>query len=224
MNVIKPLSCLLAITLSHTAFADVTLNIPANVDVLAINAEKPELSGGFFSTKKEAVLPNGENQIVFRYSPYFEQGDGRVNVDSKAIITTFTASNTTLDFEMPRYRNIQDAKKNIDPLDWKLIEKSGQTVTVLQDTLVKDGLQLGRDYPQEAVTYNATGGVAALGVNMKPVTLPATTAATSSLATSTPAVTQAQPAASGTEEEMLHFWYSKADAETKARFKAFINQ
>ena len=27
-----------------------------------------------------------------------------------------------------------------------------------------------------------------------------------------------------TAEEMLHFWYQKADAETKARFKAYVNQ
>ncbi|MEF1291313.1 DUF2057 family protein, partial [Vibrio sp. M260118] len=27
-----------------------------------------------------------------------------------------------------------------------------------------------------------------------------------------------------TAEEMLHFWYNKADAETQERFKAFINQ
>lgn len=30
--------------------------------------------------------------------------------------------------------------------------------------------------------------------------------------------------ADSTAEEMLHFWYQKADAETKARFKAYINQ
>jgi len=25
-------------------------------------------------------------------------------------------------------------------------------------------------------------------------------------------------------EEMLHFWYNKADEKTKARFKEFVNQ
>ncbi|PUZ91420.1 hypothetical protein DC364_22445, partial [Vibrio vulnificus] len=31
-------------------------------------------------------------------------------------------------------------------------------------------------------------------------------------------------AGDNTAEEMLHFWYDKADEATKARFKAYINQ
>ncbi len=38
---------------------------------------------------------------------------------------------------------------------------------------------------------------------------------------------QTKPAtmkADSTAEEMLHFWYQKADAKTQARFKDYINQ
>ncbi len=65
--------------------------------------------------------------------------------------------------------------------------------------------QLGRNYVEETATYNYTDGAASIGL------------AKAAAADSNPATTSA------TAEEMLHFWYNKADDKTKARFKAFVN-
>ncbi len=220
MKLIKPLTCALALAMSSMASADVTVSVPDNVSVLAANGKTVELSGSFLASEKTLTLPDGVNQIVFRYSPYFNQGNDRVGVDSDAIVARFSAADAELTFQLPKYRNIRDAENSIKNLDWKLVDASGNALNVKQDKLIKPGLQLGRDYVREVEDYNRDGGVAAIAVSgayVQPMTLPAQIPEDMKQ-------TKAAAKSDSTAEEMLHFWYQKADAETKARFKAYINQ
>jgi uncharacterized protein YccT (UPF0319 family) len=156
-------------------------------------------------------LPDGENQILFTYNPYFDQGKDRIILESDPVIGTFNATNSELEFELPTYRNEHDGSKKIRNLEWSLKDKNGQSIAVKQDKLVKDGMQIGRNHQIELAEYNRKGGVAAVSTAaVVPVTLPATLPADGK-------------AANTTAEEMLHFWYDKADAETQAKFKAYIN-
>nr|WP_321461512.1 DUF2057 domain-containing protein [uncultured Vibrio sp.] len=220
MKLIKPLTCALALAMSSMAFADVTIGVPDDVSILAANGEKVKLSGGFLASEKTFTLPDGVNQVVFRFSPFFNQGNDRVSVESDVIITRFSASDSKLTFQLPEYRNMRDAEDNIKNLDWKLVDASGNAIAVKQDTLIKEGMQIGRDYVRESEDYNRAGGMAAIavaGTVVQPMTLPAEIPEDMKQA-------RAAAKADSTAEEMLHFWYQKADAETKARFKAYINQ
>ncbi|AXT73577.1 DUF2057 domain-containing protein [Vibrio sp. dhg] len=220
MKLIKPLTCTLALAMSSMAFADVTVSVPDDVSVLAANGEKVKLDGGFFASERTLTLPDGVNQVVFRFTPFFNKGNDRVSVESDVIVTSFTSSDSKLALQLPEYRNLNDAEDNIKDLDWKLVDASGNAIAVKQDKLIKEGMQIGRDYVREVEDYNRTGGVAAIavaGAMVQPMTLPAEIPED---------MKQARGAvkADSTAEEMLHFWYQKADAETKARFKAYINQ
>ncbi|MFA0413054.1 DUF2057 family protein [Vibrio renipiscarius] len=209
----KTMTTLLAgLVFSGLAHADVTLTIPDNVELLVVNQAKPDIDGGLFSSSKTVTLPDGENQIVMRYTPYFSQGNDRIIVDGAAIIAKFEAQDQQIEFQLPEYKNQRDAEKNIKQLQLKLTTSDGQPIAVAQDELIKNGLQLGRDYVRETGDYNVTGGIAAI-----------TVAGAYSAQAPISAVT-AQAADSNTVEEMLHFWYQKADDETKAKFKQFINQ
>jgi uncharacterized protein YccT (UPF0319 family) len=213
---------------SSLAMAEVTIKIPDNVDLLSVNAGDPTTdSSGFFSSGETATLPDGVNQIVFKYEPFFDVNrDERKVISSKAIIARFEATDAELTLNVPTYRDARQAQKNIDNLEWSLTDKNDQVVPVVEDKLIKDGMQIGRDYNREADDYNRKGGVAAL-------TVAATAVATTTAATAAAATTAAQPAtlpatapATGdnTAEEMLMFWYNKADAETKARFKEYVSK
>ncbi len=217
MKKIKALSLLSALTLSTFAFADVTIKVPDTIEILNANGEKASLDGGFFSATKDLTLPDGENQVVFRYKPYFDRGDDRQTSESYAVITKFNAADTELTFELPKYRNQKEAERDIKSFEWALIDQSGKAIEVKKDNLIKEGMQIGRDFPQEVREYNRTGGIAAVAIAgaAVPVTLPAIQNQPEG---------EAIPASASAAEEMLHFWYEKADAETKARFKAFVNQ
>ncbi|WKY94692.1 DUF2057 family protein [Vibrio metoecus] len=204
------LTCLLALCFAASATAKVTMDIPDTIDLLVVNGESPKLSGGFFDATKKLELEDGEQQIVFRYAPYFSQGNDRIIIDSEVVIATFEAANQELNFDMPKYRDAPQATKAIKNMQWRLVDQQGKAVELRQDRLIKDGIQIGRNFEFEAAEYNKKGGVAAL---------------TSSIAVQPIAQQEISNAtAMAAAEEMLHFWYSKADGETKARFKAFVNQ
>jgi len=220
MRILKPLSIALLLATSQFANADIKLNVPSNVALLAVDMEKPTSSGGFFSSTESVTLADGEHQIVFRYEPQFENNNERVEVSSDVYIAKFNASNTELNFVLPEYRDEDDANQSINDLQWSLIDSDKQTITVSSDKLKKSGVQLGRDYLRESEMYNRKGGVAAIGIVTTVVTLPA------GQQKMAPVINAQDFKASpdSTAEEMLHFWYNKADAKTKAKFRDYINK
>ena len=201
---------LISLMASSYASANVELQIPKHIDVLLVNGEKPDLSDGFFSSKSNLTLPDGENQILFTYKPYFDKGKDRTILESNSTIGTFTAADTKLEFVLPDYRNEQEGARKIKDLQWGLKEVNGGVIKVKQDTLIKDGLQFGRNFQDEMIKYNSNGGSAAIAMP------------TSSITQQAP--NKSIKIDSSTAEEMLHFWYEKADAETQKRFKLYINQ
>ncbi|EPP1232349.1 DUF2057 domain-containing protein [Vibrio vulnificus] len=215
MNIIKPLTCILAMSISGLATAAVTLHVPDDVTLFVANGQKAKLSGSLFASSKTIELPNGENQIVFQYEPYFSQGNDRIGVESNVIIAKFSANDTNLNFELPKYRDHRVAEQEIKQMQWQLVDEQGAAVTKSEDKLVKSGMQIGRDYAREAADYNQTGGIAAIGTAVSVATIKTEPVAN---------VETKVKAGDNTAEEMLHFWYDKADEATKARFKAYINQ
>lgn len=215
MNIIKPLTCILAMSISSLATAAVTLHVPDDVTLFVANGQKAKLSGSLFASSKTIELPNGENQIVFQYEPYFSQGNDRIGVESNVIIAKFSANDTDLNFELPKYRDHRVAEQEIKQMQWQLVDEQGEAVTKSEDKLVKSGMQIGRDYAREAADYNQTGGIAAIGTAVSVATIKTEPVAN---------VETKVKAGDNTAEEMLHFWYDKADEATKARFKAYINQ
>ena len=217
MKTIQSIALLSTIVAAPAVLADVEIQVPSSVDILAVNEAKPDLDGSLFSSHKTLTVPDGQNQIVFQYQLAFDKGNDREFVDSDAIIATFSTTNAVLTFDMPKYRNTAEAKKGFENLDWKLVDENQNTISVKQDKLLKDGMQIGRKFPQEAKEYNQKGGVAALTLGastgtaatvVQPVTLPA----------------KIDGNAANTAEEMLYFWYEKADAETKQKFKDYVNK
>ncbi len=204
MNLIKPLSFALAVVFSASAAAKVTVEVPNTVELLVVNGEKPKTSGSLFSSSESLELADGENQIVFRFEPFFTQGEDRVGVSSDVVIAKFTAQDKELVFSLPEYRDAKAAQKDIKSFEWSLVDNNQQAVEIKQDRLTKNGMQLGRNYSQETLEYNRTGAIASVSVAGSSMLMPTN-------------------ANSDTAEEMLHFWYNKADKQTQQRFKQFIN-
>lgn len=213
MKTLTTLPCLLALTFAASASANVTIKVPSSVDMLVVDSAKPHENGGLFDAVKTIDLKDGQHQILFRYKPVFTEGNDRYTVESEPLLATFTAEDETISFNFPDYRNRRNAEKKIDNMSWSLVDSDGNTIKAKQDKLIKEGLQIGRDYPKEVTEYNRKGGVAAIGV----------AAAQTTMNGQQPLPKNVQPD-DNTAEQMLHFWYSKATPQAKARFKQFVNQ
>ncbi|KGY10063.1 DUF2057 family protein [Vibrio sinaloensis] len=206
MKVQTSLLAFAALGLSTNALADVTISIPDTVEVLLVNEQKPQLDGGLFSSQKTVTLPDGENQILFLYKPYFTQGKDRIIVESDPIVAKFAAKESELVFDFPSYRNVREAKAEIKSADWQFKNQNGQVVSVQQEQLAKEGMQIGRNFKLEIAEYNRHNGIASLN---KSLPMPTN-------------VSMDDLKGENTAEQMLHFWYEEADKETQQRFKQFL--
>ncbi len=214
----------LSIFASTNLFAATTLVVPENVNLLAINMEKPKLEGGLFSSEKTIEIPDGTNQIVFKYQPEFEIGDNIKTVYGDAIIAKFDSENETLKFELPEFKTLRQAQTSISPLEWQLLDSKGQPIALIEDVLQSDGVQLGRSFPQEARNYNIAGGVASVAVTY--VTVNQHQQMVTGVEPRVQ-VSGSNSVASTTDSQMvdlLKTMYQKATPEEQAIFKSWVAQ
>lgn len=222
---------------SLPAFSTIELIADSNLDLLVVNGEKAKVNSSLFSSKQTATLPNGENQITFRYSYTYTRGDNYTRVDTPVIVVKFKAQDTKLTFLFPEFRNATEAEKNIDGITWSLVDTDNQqAIEKKEDNLRVDGMQIGRNYVKETQDYNASAGPASIYNNSASLTNHASNSPTVAVLTATGVVAGAttgetpsspqssNPPNENTAEEMLHFWYDKATPEVRNRFKAYINQ
>ncbi|CAE6917212.1 hypothetical protein ACOMICROBIO_NCLOACGD_02518 [Vibrio sp. B1ASS3] len=222
------LSLKVAITLSVLAstnlYAATTLVVPEDVKLLAVNMEKPKLEGGLFSDEKTIEIPDGTNQIVFKYQPEFEIGDDIKGVYGDAIIAKFDVNNEELRFELPEFKTYRQAQTNISPLEWQLLDSKGQPIDLVEDVLDSDGVQIGRNYPQEARNYNIAGGVAGVAVTV--VTVNQHSQAVTGVEPKVVAPTDAQSSTAQDSQivDLLKTMYQKATPQEKETFKKWVVQ
>nr|WP_051118811.1 DUF2057 family protein [Vibrio campbellii] len=214
----------LSVLASTNLYAATTLVVPEDVKLLAVNMEKPKLEGGLFSDEKTIEIPDGTNQIVFKYQPEFEIGDDIKGVYGDAIIAKFDVKNEELKFELPEFKTYRQAQTNISPLEWQLLDSKGQPIDLVEDILESDGVQIGRNYAQEARNYNIAGGVAGVAVTV--VTVNQHSQAVTGVE---PKVVATADAQSPTEQDsqmvdLLKTMYQKATPEEKETFKKWVAQ
>ncbi|WP_430472241.1 DUF2057 family protein [Vibrio misgurnus] len=123
---------------------------------------KPDFQKG---SETEIELPDGINQIVFKYQPQFEIKDSIKVAYGDVIIAKFESNSDTLSFELPKFKSYREAQQKISPLSWKLVKQDGSSSTLVEDKLISNGVQIGRNYIEESKAYNIAGGPAAIAVS-----------------------------------------------------------
>ncbi|MGI2210716.1 DUF2057 domain-containing protein [Shewanella baltica] len=229
------------------ATADVNLNLPKNAEVLTVNG-KPAVKSS------NLVLADGINQIAFRYAAQYRQQADSVHYLSDVLIVRFDASAQTLTLTLPTINSARDAKKFDESPKLTLSNTQDEAVSFISDKLIKNGIQLGRDFEHEILQYNLSNHPASLNLTMNTATTQPNdtiapvlasqpqirqTAAVTSTNLIAPAVVSSSAAAvndkaqqttpattpSQTEiSQMLDYWYKQANDNTKASFKAKINK
>lgn len=149
---------------SINAQAKVVLEVPEFIDLKVVNMSKPKLIGGLLDSVKTVELPNGTNQILFQYNPTFLSKDKIDRVHSELVIVKFEATDDTISFVLPHFKNAFEAKRSINSLDWKMKNSFGVEVAKKEDILRVEGIRLGRDYTQDMEEYNKNGGAASVSL------------------------------------------------------------
>ncbi|RBM71706.1 hypothetical protein DLR72_03245 [Vibrio paracholerae] len=162
MNLHMNIILIMLTCISFQAFALSTLVVPYDVEILVVNMEKPKFKKG---SDTQVELPDGTNQIVFKYLPQFSTKDVVKVVYSDVIIAKFDANNDTLSLKMPNFKSFREAQKKISSLSWEIVNQYGNNIDIYEDKLINNGVQIGRNYVEEARNYNITGGLAAVTVS-----------------------------------------------------------
>ena len=212
--------------------AEVLLQLPSDVELLTVNGQKP------LSTSP-VTLSDGLNQIAFRYNAQYRKQANSVRYQSDVLIIRFNETDQALQLKLPNIDSAKAAKQFDESPSITLVDKHNQAISFDQDRLVKNGLQIGRNFEQEIFQYNqgqhpasitlaAVQSQPQISATTRAPTLPAATAAPSTAVTiSTTESTQGAAPDSPTQAEishMLDYWYHLADDATKAKFKAKINE
>lgn len=212
------LASVLTALLPFSANADVTLHLNNNVELLAYNGQIH--SSPVFGAEEPIVLEDGTQQLAFRYVKRFEEGKDVSFVQTDVIIVKFDAADTDVFFKFPEHKNKRDVRQFNENPEFSILNSEKSPIAFEQNKLLKSGFQISRDYLSEMQRFNQTDAPASLqltdvAVVEKPTERPATPNRTK-VVVSDDALNEA--------EYQLHYWYEKADAETKARFKAFVNK
>ncbi|WP_153914777.1 DUF2057 domain-containing protein [Shewanella sp. TC10] len=218
--------------ISPMSFAASVLELPNTVEVQVFN-------GKAYEGNDDIALVEGQNQIVFRYVVNYRDSGMQTQFNSSAIVLTFDADDAQYQLTLPSIRNKNAANQfNREPKVNLSSNQSDSTPHQI-DVLRKSGMQIGRDYTEEMLSYNQTQQVAAVAAFAPAITVPAVkvteatppvavapVVATSAAIASQPKIVTPKTIAEDQAEisEMLDYWYNKANPDTKAKFKAKINQ
>lgn len=197
----------IALLTSQLAHAEVEIEIPESINLLVVNSVKPDIEKGGLFGNDRLVLPDGENQIVFKFEPSVMENDTLRQVYSDVIVAKFTAQDDELKFALPEYRDLVQARKEIDGFEWSLVDSQDKAVDVKKDALSANGVQLGRNFIEDVMDYNMRGGVAAI-----------TTGAVA--AKSLPVNAQAK--ADSENVGQLKAWYLKANEQERKDFQVWL--
>ncbi|MGO2279832.1 MULTISPECIES: DUF2057 family protein [Vibrio] len=205
-NFISTMGCIVLLV-SHLVQAEVKIKVPDRINLLVVNSLKPEIKKGDLFGSDILVLPDGENQIVFKFQPSIEDGDTIRKVYSDIIVAKFNESNKELQFQLPTYRSLNQARDEIEFFDWALLDSHEVQIDMQKDALGVKGLQLGRNFIEDVMDYNMRGGVAAIMVG---------TVAAQSLPVKRSVKSDSENIA------QLKAWYLKANKQERKDFQVWL--
>ncbi|WP_432472258.1 YccT family protein [Amphritea sp. HPY] len=202
----------LFLSLVYTPYiwSSVVIELGPGVVLLAANGDSIEEG---VKNVSNTILPNGINQLVVHYEAEIKIASSEYEIEnSKSYVIVFDQVNQNLTLSAPHIKTQRELDRFNVNGDWQLADKSNLAVQYKADVLKKEGFQLNRDYQRELEEFNLSNSPAAIRFKSRPY---------ESSADSTQSEQSGRSEMAG---KMLEFWYMKADAETRASFKAWINQ
>lgn len=219
---------LLTTCLSLSAQA-ATLKLSPEVDLLVIDGKK--VSSSLFKGSKGLELANGQHQILFRVEKPVRYGSSEEEMySSPALIANFNSTGSEIiSISLPRITTRAEASRFDKNIKYTLVNEKGETINSVQDKLKLQGLIIAADLELEMAKYNASNSVASLpSLSQITVVHPQgyPQVAMPAVQTTRTPVPQTSVTLKGetAEEEMLQYWFQRADKDTRQRFLNWANK
>ncbi|CAM3480833.1 DUF2057 domain-containing protein [Parendozoicomonas haliclonae] len=212
---------LAAVVLSTPALA-ANLTFNSNIELAVVNGQKHNQES-VFGRPKDVVLPEGEQQIVFRIYDSFRTPGGHEMYGSEYYVATFAdQGDETIKLTSANLPNLKAAKKFDDNPEFKLTNSKGEAVPFTLAQLKKEGMQISRDLVNELREFNATGHEGAIESRAPFAAL----AMMNNESTSLPKEGGVQTRIGDVlmSEQMLHYWFQQADHDTRVRFMEWADR
>ncbi|MDD1784409.1 DUF2057 domain-containing protein [Enterovibrio sp. ZSDZ35] len=208
------LASVFSAVLPFAAHADVTLHLNQDIELLAFNGQ--EYQSKMFDNDNHVVLSDGTQQLAFRSIASFEKGKEVSFQKSDVIVVKFDASDEDVYLDLPEFKNKREAVAFNKNPNFQILDGEKNAIAFEQGKLIKSGFQLSRDYLAELQRYNETDQPASLQLVAVYEPKPKFEPHNSTVVVNETSVTNEV-------EYQLHYWYEKADAATKEKFKSFVN-
>lgn len=134
--------------------ADVTITLPDEINILAINENKAEAIS-INSKGNEITLPDGNNQIVYKVNKIFNKGSSQSKkFSSSPFIITINAHNENLTLSLPVLNDSYDARKFNKSPQITLTSKNGNSYEFHHEKLELEGYSINHDYISQIKEFN----------------------------------------------------------------------
>lgn len=195
---------------SSSVIADNTLSVASGVSIIAVNGYEINKSS-LFGHEGNIVLPNGKNQILVQYTQEIKSSGSFEIENSDLHVLDFSADNQEISLLVPDIKRLSEFRQFNGGELWLLKDSSGQLIEYVSQPLLKEGLQINRDYERELQEFNSAGGDVAINNSMGSQKL----FLSINNSNKSDSVSLAKT--------MLMYWYSNADIDTRKSFKSWIS-
>lgn len=210
-----------ALMLSSAGFAAVTLTVPEEIKIVAVNDQ--EVTGGLFRSTEKYKLDAGENVLTVRYSEFFQHADNSHDILKSGVAAIRTPSlidgqeyrlglvNAPKDFDAAQKYKDQPIFGLYDKSNQLLVQQAGAKKE--QKLIFSNGV-LGNavDFTKkEVVPENQPAPVYAQSVTVKPTNVVSPVAASKNVTINE----------NGADQQLIQLW-QKANKAERQKFMSWL--
>ena len=210
-----------ALMLSSAGFAAVTLTVPEEIKIVAVNDQ--EVTGGLFRSTEKYKLDAGENVLTVRYSEFFQHADNSHDILKSGVAAIRTPSlidgqeyrlglvNAPKDFDAAQKYKDQPIFGLYDKSNQLLVQQAGAKKE--QKSIFSNGV-LGNavDFTKkEAVPESQPAPVYAQSVAVKPTNVVSPVAASKNVTINE----------NGADQQLIQLWQKASKAE-RQKFMSWL--
>lgn len=137
------------------------------ISLLAINGASINKNGKFLSSQNTFSLPNGDNQLLVRYSADIKKGNEYELEETDPSVITFNAENKKITIRAPKITTERQVEAFNNQLNWIIKQHNNEDIAYKAEPLPLSGFRLGINYESVLRDYNHSKQLT-IGVSQNP--------------------------------------------------------